>query len=118
MTRSSLNGSSAGDEHDPEQLVEGCRVDPGRREAAGDVDVTGLVDGVREPGQAQVAAQEEAVDLVVVLVGVADDERRHRHRGVRDDERGDGLELLLPGQRHDELVVARPASHSCPDSRR
>ena len=107
MTSSSLNGSSAAVSTTPSSWSRVSASTPAAGIRPVTIDVAGLVDGVGEPGQAQVAAQQEAVDLVVVLVGVADDERRHRQGGVGHDDRGHRLELLLAGQRHDVLVVAR-----------
>jgi hypothetical protein len=96
-------------EHRPEQLVEVLAVDAAGRRPPGDEDVARLVDGVGDAREAQVAAQQEAVDLGVVLVGVADDERGHRERLVGADEGGDGLQLALARQGDDELAVAGAA---------
>ena len=56
----------------------------------------------RDAVQAQVATQQPAVDVLVVLVGVAADERVHRDRVVADDQLARRRELALAGQVEDE----------------
>ncbi len=70
------------------------------------VDVAVGVDGVGDPLQPQVLAQQRAVERLVVLVRVADDEGAEARRPVAHEHRHDGLELLLPGQGHDVLPHA------------
>src|SRR5690606_7146847 len=61
--------------------------------------------GTRQP---QVLAEEIAIDLLVVLVGVADDEGDRAQRGLTDDEGDHGLELLLPRELGDDLALPGP----------
>src|SRR5699024_1736794 len=88
-----------------EDLVDELRGHGTKGDPPPDVDVAGGVDPVREERHPQVAPEEEAVELLVVLVGVADDEGGHRQRPRADEERGDRPELLLAGQGDDELAA-------------
>ena len=52
-------------------------------------------------------SEEEAIEAFMVLVRVADDEGAGGQPGRAGDERDDGAQLLLTGQRDDDLTLAR-----------
>ncbi len=96
-----------GFEHLPEHPVDLVGVDRGQRHPADQVDVAHVVQRVGHPIEPAVALEQEPVDALVVLVGLAADERLHAHRMLADAQDGVGLELAFAGQFHDQ--PRRPA---------
>ncbi len=106
-------------EDDAEELVEVVGVDRDRRHLAREVDVAVGVDGVGEPVQPQVLAQQGAVERLVVLVRVADDERAEARRPVaaRAPTRRSSASSPRAGSRRTP-PTRPPSSHSRPTESR
>ena len=77
-------------EHRAQQPVELLRRHRDERQPRVEVDVAEVVDGERDPVHLEVALEQPAVDALVVLVGVATDERVHAE-GVLADVEADGV---------------------------
>src|SRR5580704_19051407 len=82
-------------EHAAEQPVDVRGRDRRQRQPPGQVHVAHRVQGEMDPVHAAVALQQEAVERLVVLVGLAAEERLHAQAVRADDEPGHGGQLVL-----------------------
>ncbi len=89
-------------EHLSEHPVDLVGVDRRQRHPAHQIDVADVVQRVGDPVEPAVALEQEPVDALVVLVGLAAHERLDAHRVLADAQDGVRLELALPGQLDDE----------------
>ena len=89
-------------EHLPEYPVDLVGGHRGQRHPADEVDVAEVVERVGDPVQPPVAFEQEPVDGLVVLVGLAADERLHPHRVLADRQDRVGLESALARQFDDQ----------------
>ena len=92
---------------DPVDLVGRDRV---QRHPADEVDVADVVEGVGDAVEPAVALQQEAVDALVVLVGLAADERLDAHRVFADGQDRVGLQPALARQFDDD--ARQPAARA------
>jgi hypothetical protein len=76
-----------------------------QRQPADQVDVAGRVEREGDAVEAGVAAQQEAVELLGVLVGLAADEGLDQQRVPADHEPAVGGQLVRAGQRDEELPL-------------
>src|SRR5882757_8852237 len=95
-------------EHLAEYAVDLVGSDGVQGHPADEVDVANVVQGVGDAVEPAVALEQELVEPLEVLVGLAADERLDAHRVLADGQGGDGDQTPLPRQLDDQPGQAAP----------